>query len=90
MPILFAYNVRADMPEDVVYKMVSGFYKNRDKLVQADPGFTPMAKDFVGMQVDRHQSQSGHPGASRPRQVPEGAQGLGRQVEGLQQRELMG
>jgi TRAP transporter TAXI family solute receptor len=51
VPILFAYNVRADMPEDVVYKMVNAFYKNRDKLAQADPGFTPMAKDFVGMQV---------------------------------------
>ncbi|MCW5635129.1 MAG: hypothetical protein KIT17_17470 [Rubrivivax sp.] len=51
VPILFAYNVRADMPEDVVYKMVSAFYAHRDKLAQADPGFTPMAKDFVGMQV---------------------------------------
>ena len=51
VPILFAYNVRADMPEDVVYKMLSAFYKDKDKLAQADPGFTPMAKDFVGMQV---------------------------------------
>jgi TRAP transporter TAXI family solute receptor len=51
VPILFAYNVRADMPEDVVYRMVSSFYRNKDKLAQADPGFTPMAKDFVGMQV---------------------------------------
>jgi TRAP transporter TAXI family solute receptor len=51
VPILFAYNVRSDMPEDVVYKMVGAFYKNKDKLAQADPGFTPMAKDFVGMQV---------------------------------------
>jgi len=51
VPILFAYNVRPDMPEDVVYKMVSAFYKNKDALAQSDPGFTPMAKDFVGMQV---------------------------------------
>jgi TRAP transporter TAXI family solute receptor len=51
VPILFAYNVRADMPEDVVYKMVSAFYKSKDKLAQADPGFTPLAQDFVGMQV---------------------------------------
>lgn len=51
VPILFAYNMRADMPEDVVYKLVSAFYKNRDDLAKADPGFTPMAKDFVGMQV---------------------------------------
>lgn len=51
VPILFAYNVRADMPEDVVYKMLSAFYKNREALAKNDPGFTPMAKDFVGMQV---------------------------------------
>jgi hypothetical protein len=51
VPILFAYNMRADMPEDVVYKMLSAFYKNRDALAKADPGFAPMAKDFVGMQV---------------------------------------
>jgi TRAP transporter TAXI family solute receptor len=51
VPLLFAYNVRADMPEDVVYKMLSAFYKNREDLAKADPGFTPMAKDFVGMQV---------------------------------------
>jgi hypothetical protein len=43
--------VRADMPVDVVYKMVSSFYKQKDKLAQADPGFTPMAANFVGMQV---------------------------------------
>ena len=51
VPILFAFNMRADMPEDVVYRMLSGLYKNRDALVKADPGFTPLAKDFVGMQV---------------------------------------
>ena len=52
VPILFGYNVRSDMPEDVVYKMLSAFYKNRNDLAKADPGFTPMAKDFVGMQVN--------------------------------------
>ena len=51
VPILFAYNVRPDMPEDVVYRLLSSFYKNRESLAQSDPGFTPMAKDFVGMQV---------------------------------------
>jgi TRAP transporter TAXI family solute receptor len=51
VPLLFAYNARPDMPEDVVYKMLSAFHKNRDELAKADPGFTPMAKDFVGMQV---------------------------------------
>lgn len=51
VPILFAYNVRADMPEEVVYKMLSAFYKERESLAKADPGFIPMAKDFVGMQA---------------------------------------
>ena len=51
MPILFGYNVRADMPADVIYKLLNAFYKNRDDLAKADPGFTPMARDFVGMQV---------------------------------------
>jgi hypothetical protein len=52
VPILFGYNARADLPEDVIYKMVSAFYKNREELAKADPGFTPMAKDFIGMQVN--------------------------------------
>ena len=52
VPILFGYNARLDIPEDVVYKMVNAFYKHKDALVKADPGFTPMAKDFVGMQVN--------------------------------------
>jgi len=51
VPILFGYNVGTNIPEDVVYKMVSAIYKNREKLMQADPGFTPMAKDFFGMQA---------------------------------------
>ena len=52
VPILFGYNMRADMPEEVVYKLVSAFYKHRDELAKTEPGFTPMAKDFVGMQVN--------------------------------------
>jgi TRAP transporter TAXI family solute receptor len=51
VPILFGYNVRSDMPETVVYKMIKAFYDKRDDLVKIDPGFGPMAKDFVGMQV---------------------------------------
>ena len=51
VPILFGYNMRADMPEDVVYRMLKAFHANRDALAKADPGFIPMAKDFVGMQV---------------------------------------
>jgi TRAP transporter TAXI family solute receptor len=52
VPILFVYNMRADMPEDVVYKLLTAFYNKRDDLAKADPGFAPMAKDFIGMQVN--------------------------------------
>jgi uncharacterized protein len=31
--------------------MIKAFYDKKDELVNVDPGFTPMAKDFVGMQV---------------------------------------
>jgi TRAP transporter TAXI family solute receptor len=51
VPLLFAYNVRPSMPEDIVYRMVTAFHRNKDKLAQDDPGFTDMARDFIGMQV---------------------------------------
>jgi uncharacterized protein len=51
VPILFGYNARLDMPEDVVYRMIKAFYDKRDELEKTDPGFSIMAKDFVGLQV---------------------------------------
>jgi TRAP transporter TAXI family solute receptor len=51
VPILFGYNVRPDMSEAVVYKMIKAFYDQKDELVKIDAGFTPMAKDFIGMQA---------------------------------------
>ncbi len=51
VPLLFAYNMLADMPEEIVYKMLNKFYAEREGLAKADPGFGPMARDFVGMQV---------------------------------------
>ena len=51
VPILFGYNVRTDMSADLVYKMVKAFYDKREELVKIEAGFTPMAKDFIGMQV---------------------------------------
>jgi uncharacterized protein len=68
VPILFAYNARADMPEEVVYKMLSAFYKNREGLAKADPGFTPMARDFVGMQaqgISANPDIPAHPGMAK-------------------------
>ena len=52
VPILFAYNARPDMPEDVIYRMLVAFDKNKDRLASTDAGFGPLAKDFVGLQVD--------------------------------------
>jgi TRAP transporter TAXI family solute receptor len=52
VPILFGYNMRADMPEEVVYKMLNKFYADREILAKGDPGFIPMARDFIGMQVN--------------------------------------
>jgi len=51
VPLLFGYNVRADMPEEIVYKMLTKFYADRDALAKVDPGFEPLARNFVGMQV---------------------------------------
>ena len=51
VPILFGYNMGTNIPEDVVYKMLVAFYKHKDELAKAEPGFTPMARDFAGMQV---------------------------------------
>jgi TRAP-type uncharacterized transport system substrate-binding protein len=66
--ILFGYNVRADMPENVVYKMLTAFYKNKDDLAKSEPGFTPMAKDFVGMQaqgINANPDVPVHPGLAK-------------------------
>jgi len=66
--ILFAHNAGTNIPEDVAYKMLTAFYKDRDDLVKSDPGFTPMAKDFVGMQVEGINANPDiavHPGLAR-------------------------
>lgn len=51
IPIYFGYNVRADMDEEVVYQMLTVFHDNIDRLVEGDPGFEPLASDFVGTQA---------------------------------------
>lgn len=68
VPILFAYNVRADMPEDTVHTMLTAFYEQREQLAEADPGFRPLARDFVGMQVAGIRANPDapvHPGLAR-------------------------
>ncbi|RJQ80181.1 MAG: immunogenic protein [Desulfobacteraceae bacterium] len=52
VPLLFGYNVTADMPEEIVYKMLSAFYKERENMAKVEPGFRPLARNFIGMQVN--------------------------------------
>ena len=68
VPLLFGYNVRADMPEDVVYKMLSAFYSKKEELAKADPGFNPLASDFLGMQargINANPTLPVHPGMAK-------------------------
>jgi TRAP transporter TAXI family solute receptor len=68
VPILFGYNARIDMPEEVVYKLIKAFYDKRDDLVKLEAGFSVMAKDFVGMQVqgiNANPEVPVHPGLAR-------------------------
>jgi len=68
VPILFGYNVRSDLPESVVYKLLKSFYEQRDELVKIDAGFATLAKDFVGMQVQGVSANPEipvHPGLAR-------------------------
>jgi uncharacterized protein len=68
VPMLFGYNVRADMSEAIVYKMVKAFYEKRDELVKLEAGFIPMAKDFVGMQaqgINGNPAIPVHPGLAK-------------------------
>jgi TRAP-type uncharacterized transport system substrate-binding protein len=68
VPILFAYNVRPDMPETMIYAILRALHAKRDKLAATDPGFTPLAKDFIGMQVrgiDANPDIPVHPGLAK-------------------------
>ena len=60
VPILFAYNARADMPEDMVYKMVKAFYDKKDELVKIDAGFSDDGQGLRRLAGAGHQRQSGH------------------------------
>ncbi len=89
VPILFGYNARLDMPEAVVYKMVKAFYDKKDELVKLDAGFTADGEGLHRHAGARHQRQPANSSASGPGQVPEGTQGLERQMEDRQQQQLI-
>lgn len=68
VPIYFGYNVRPDVSEDFVYKMLTTFHENIDSLVEGDAGFRPLASDFVGTQaagVGANPDIPVHPGLAR-------------------------
>lgn len=68
VPIYFAYNVRSDMEADLVYQMLTTFHENIDRLVEGDPGFAPLASNFVGTQaagVAANPDIPVHPGLAR-------------------------
>lgn len=65
VPIYFAYNVRADMDAKLIKNVLDILYKNKEKLVEGDKGFAPLAADFVGTQaagVAAHPDIPVHPG----------------------------
>ncbi|MGM0688485.1 MAG: TAXI family TRAP transporter solute-binding subunit [Bacillota bacterium] len=51
VPILFAYNVMAHTPAEFVKAKLEIFYENAAQLAEWEPGFGPLANDFIGMQV---------------------------------------
>jgi hypothetical protein len=66
--ILFGYNAGTNIPEDVVYKMLTAFSKKKDDLAKSDPGFTPLAKDFSGLQaqgINANPDIPVHPGLAK-------------------------
>jgi TRAP transporter TAXI family solute receptor len=68
VPILFGYNVRLDMSEDMAYRILNAFYKGKDELAKQTPGFSAMAKDFIGMQaqgINANPEVPVHPGLAR-------------------------
>lgn len=68
VPILNGYNARADVPEDIIYRMLTTFYEKREKLAALDAGFAPLAKDFLTMQVNginANPSIAVHPGLAK-------------------------
>jgi TRAP transporter TAXI family solute receptor len=68
VPLLFGFNVRADMPEEIVYKMLNALFNKREELLKSDPGFAPLASDFTGMQargINANPTVPVHPGLAK-------------------------
>ena len=68
VPIYFSFNMRSNADPEFVYRMLTIFEKNVQDLVKFDPGFGPLAQDFVGMQVGGIKANPDipvHPGLAR-------------------------
>jgi TRAP-type uncharacterized transport system substrate-binding protein len=68
VPILFGFNARLDIPEGAIYKVISTLHAEKDNLAKANPAFTPLATDFIGMQVQGISANPDiavHPGLAR-------------------------
>lgn len=68
VPLVFGYNARADLPEDVVYQVLKAFEKAAPQLAERDAGFRPLAENFTGLQVAAIRSTPSipvHPGLAK-------------------------
>jgi uncharacterized protein len=66
--MMFGYSARLDLPEDVVYKLVSTFYRKRDDLAKMQPVLGALKSDFIGLQVQgiaANPAMQVHPGLAR-------------------------
>lgn len=66
--MVFGFNARLDLPDDVVYKLVDSLYEKRDELAKMQPALSALARDFVGMQVQgisANPTMPVHPGLAR-------------------------
>lgn len=50
-PFYYGFHVGVEIPEEVVYRMLTVLDEHKGDLATYDPGFEALAEDFVGMQV---------------------------------------
>ncbi|BCZ90686.1 hypothetical protein TthAA22_24910 (plasmid) [Thermus thermophilus] len=68
VPLIFGYNARADLPEDLVYQILKAFEKAAPRLAERDAGFRPLAENFAALQVAAIRATPSipvHPGLAR-------------------------
>lgn len=66
--MIFGYNARLDLPEDVVYKLVSAFYRKKDALANEQTVLAALKNDFISLQVQgiaANPAMPVHPGLAK-------------------------